>query len=107
MSPRHNTARLIRSALLGTTLLAGLAQAAAAAPADDLQRRLDALEKALSVQSRQIQQQQEMIDAQAAQIQDLKRTATATTADIKKTADEAPKLTVSNGRPTFASGDGN
>lgn len=92
--------------LLGTTVLAGFAGPALAAPADDLARRLEALEKNLAAQSRQLQQQQELIEAQAAQIQDLKRTASATTADLRKAADEAPKLAVANGRPTFSSGDG-
>ena len=98
--------RVALGLLLGTTALAGLAGPALAAPADDLARRLEALEKSLAAQSRQLQQQQELIEAQAAQIQDLKRTANATTADIKKTADEAPKLALSNGRATVSSGDG-
>src|SRR4051812_6489545 len=63
----------IRAVLLGSTVLVGLAQGALAAPADDLQRRLEALEKNLALQSKQIQQQQELIEQQSVQIQDLKR----------------------------------
>ena len=102
----------------GVSLSALSGAAAAGAPADDAQRdariaRLEAAVAALqgeAAQNQALQQQntelkQEVGDLQA-QVADLKASTVEELGDVRQSADNAPRVSLANGRPSFSTADG-
>jgi phosphate-selective porin OprO/OprP len=86
------------SALL-TALALTTAPAATAGERENLKAQIEALKK-------QLAEQQQKLDELSAQVQDVKVSTVNQFADERRTREEAPKLTIKDARPTFASGDG-
>ena len=110
--------RLIIALAAGASLSALVVASAAAAPADDAQRdariaKLEAAVEALQgevAQDQTLRQQntelkQEVGDLQA-QVSDLKASTVQQISDVRQSADNAPRVSLANGRPTFSTADG-
>ena len=114
------------AAALALTALTTSLHAAAQGGSSDLQQRLEVLQKALEAQQAQIQAQQKQLAEQQAQLDALRDAAAMDTAKqqeaqqlqasvdklnqaadkAKLTAQEAPRWSFNNGRPTITSSDG-
>lgn len=89
-------ARFLASASLAALILLG---PAAAGEKDSLKAQIEALKK-------QIADQQQKLEELSAQVQDVKTSSVNQFAEERRIRDEAPKLTVKDARPTFATADG-
>ncbi|HEV8442983.1 MAG TPA: porin [Steroidobacteraceae bacterium] len=95
-----NRTHLIRAAIIAA--LGGISASPSYADDAALQAQVEALRAAITEQRAQLEAQAKLLEAQQAQLEALTRQLT----QPKAPAQDAPKVTINNNRPTITSGDG-
>jgi phosphate-selective porin OprO/OprP len=89
----------VRRLALASLTFAAVSSVAHAADAPSVQQQLDELQKAVAAQKAQIEAQQRLLEQQSALIEKLQQ-------QTQAPAQDSPKVSMSNGRPTITSADG-